>query len=96
MITGSAYDHIAILLRYSNGKIVIFECLRDTGVNVCDWSKFLAKKWFNLYSKVVYRKLHFQKGDDFVKNLENFVRQTVGKPFKLSITKLLKSKKNDT
>ncbi len=95
MMTGSKYDHIALLLRYSNGKIVIFESLRETGVTVTDWDKFVNMKWHDLYHKIMHRKLYYPKTQEFVESLEDFVRQTIGKPFKINATKLFR-KKNES
>ncbi len=37
----SDYDHVAMLLRYSNGKLVMFESTGSTGVAVLDWDTFV-------------------------------------------------------
>jgi hypothetical protein len=46
MVTRSKYDHVAMLVRFNDGKLVIFESLRDTGVGICEWDRFITKKWF--------------------------------------------------
>lgn len=97
MITRSKYDHIALILRYSNGKLVIFESLRDTGVSVCDWDRFMRMKWFNLYNKVEFRKLYYPRSQKFIDVLEDFVKQSIGKKFKINPTKIFRKKcSNDT
>jgi hypothetical protein len=61
ILTGSSFDHVALLLKFPDGRLVLFEALRDTGVTVCDWTRFMTKKWFSLYHSVVYRKLHYER-----------------------------------
>ena len=39
------YDHVAMMLRYNNGKLVIFESTGSTGVAVLDWDIFVKNKW---------------------------------------------------
>lgn len=62
MVTRSKYDHVAMVVRFGGGggsagegKLVIFEALRETGVGICEWDRFINKKWYQLYSRVVYR-----------------------------------------
>ncbi|CDW74624.1 UNKNOWN [Stylonychia lemnae] len=82
----------ALVLKYSSGKLVLFESLRDTGVSVCEWNKFINKKWFDMYNKVVFRKLHFPRSQGFSTVIEDFVQQSVGKKFKVNASKLLRKK----
>lgn len=89
VVTGSQYDHVGLLLRYSSGKIVVFESLNETGVGIVDWQKFKALKWHHLYDKIVYRKLQFPRDESFLELLDDFVRQTVGKKFNMNPLKLL-------
>lgn len=44
-------DHIALLLRYNSGEIVLFEVTGKTGVGLCTWRVFVKNKWNNLYDK---------------------------------------------
>ncbi len=70
----------------------MFESLRDTGVSVCDWERFMRLKWNDLYHKVEYRKLYCTRSRDFISTLEDFVKQTIGKRFKINATKILRKK----
>ena len=92
IITRSSYDHVAMVLKYSSGKIVIFESLRDTGVSVCEMNKFINKKWFDMYYKIVFRKLSYPRNQKFSDTIEDFVKQSVGKKFKVNPSKLLRKK----
>ena len=85
---------MALVIRTRGGKLVIFESLRESGVQIVDWDRFKAKKWHLLYTKITYRKLHHSKENFFTEVIEDFVKQSVGKPFKINPSKLLR-KKND-
>jgi hypothetical protein len=37
------YDHVALVVKFSDGRVVLFEALRETGVGICDWDKFINK-----------------------------------------------------
>ena len=56
-VTRSDYDHVAMILRYADGSLVLLESTGNTGVALLDWDVFLKNKWHGLYSKLVYRKL---------------------------------------
>jgi hypothetical protein len=79
-----------MLVRFADGKLVVFESLRDTGVGICEWDRFINKKWNELYTRVVFRKLHCSR-KNFSPRLEEFIKQSLGKPFKLNPTKLLRA-----
>jgi hypothetical protein len=84
VITRSKYDHVALILRYTNEKVVIFESLSETGVGICEWDRFLNQKWNNMYDLVVYRKLYLTRSKIFTDTIDEFVRQSVGKKFKMN------------
>jgi hypothetical protein len=77
-VTRSEYDHVAMILRYSNGKLVLLESTGTTGVAVLEWDVFLANKWQNLYDKIVYRSLRINRSFANMQRLEEFVRNSVG------------------
>ncbi len=54
-------DHVALLLRYSNGHILLFEATGETGVALTDWNDFIVHKWYDLYDKITYRKLYCER-----------------------------------
>jgi hypothetical protein len=51
VFSSSEYDHVALLLKYDNDEIVLFEAMGNTGVSLCRWSDFVKKGWHKLYSK---------------------------------------------
>ncbi len=48
-MTRSEFDHIALLLKYTNGKIILFEATGKEGVGLSTWSTFRKNKWDKLY-----------------------------------------------
>jgi len=96
LVTRSKYDHVAMLVRVSETKLVILESLRETGVSVCDWDRFMTKKWYDLYTTMSYRRLSCDRCEpDFTDSVHDFVKQTLGKPFKLNAHKLFRSKNEE-
>jgi len=94
LFTRSSIDHVALLLKYSNGKVVIFESLSNQGVGVVDWERFMRLNWHEMYNRVVYRKVYFGRTAQTLKTLEEFVKQSLGKGFQINPAKLLR-KRND-
>lgn len=74
------YDHIAMLLRYSNSEIVLFESSVKHGenVSVIKWSDFKRNNYHLLYKKIVFRKLFCKRDEKFIKNLEDFCQNKLG------------------
>lgn len=62
------------------------------GVGIFCWENMTSKLWFELYGMVVYRKLIYERNAEFLKELECFVKENLGKQFKLSVSKLLADK----
>eukprot|EP00347_Sterkiella_histriomuscorum_P023057 403336117 len=71
----SDYDHVGLLLRYSQGNVVLFEATGETGVTLTDWHDFLYNDWHLLYDKIVYRKLHWERPSNLLTKLETFIKQ---------------------
>lgn len=53
------------------------------------WSDFLRFKWHLLYSRLVYRPLEYERNEQMLRTLEEFIREVRGKRFKLSAAKLI-------
>ena len=43
--------------------------LKSKGVDVLDWVVFMHHRWHLLYSKMVYRRLHYEKTDEQLNDL---------------------------
>jgi len=95
MVTRSRYDHVALILRFPDGRLAIFESLRETGVTIVEWDRFMNKKWHDLYSSIVYRKLHCEKAPEFTQIFDDFIKQSLGKPFKINAMKLFRNKNDE-
>jgi hypothetical protein len=52
-----------MLFKFSD-KLVVFESTGQLGVDLLDWTAFMNNKWHNLYSKLVYRRLHYNLNED--------------------------------
>jgi hypothetical protein len=85
-------DHVALLLRYSDGDIVLLEATGKEGVGLCRWRTFKRNRWHLLYSKLVYRHLEYDRTEDLISDVETFVKSVVGKKYKISAAKLFKKK----
>jgi len=90
--TRSKYDHVAMILRYSNGKLVLLESTGTTGVALCNWHDFMGYKWHLLYSRLVYRHLYNERDSNMMEKLEKYVKGVIGKKYKISATKLFRKK----
>ena len=102
-VTGSRFDHVGVMLKYpKSGHLQIFESLRQNGVSKWNWTNFIAKKQYQSYDKIVYRKLNlygqtkeFRDRESFDKAVFKFVVKTVGNPFKLTFDAILGSVTQD-
>jgi hypothetical protein len=63
-----------MILRYSSGKLVLFEAIGGTGVTLTDWNDFIEFKWHLSYKKIVYRKLHCKRNPEMLTEFENFIK----------------------
>ena len=54
LITWSKYDHVAVVLKWMDDKVLIFESTGENGVDILDWNLFIEKGWPSLYHKIVY------------------------------------------
>ena len=59
-VTRSDYDHVALLLKYSDGDIVLLEATGLEGVGVCKWSTFKRNNWHTLYDKYISNSEHYR------------------------------------
>ena len=60
------------------------------------WSDFLRFKWHLLYSKLVYRPLEYERSEEMLRILEEFIQEVRGKRFRLSASKLLGKHREST
>jgi uncharacterized protein YycO len=92
-LTWGEYDHVAMLFKFWD-KLVIFESTGQLGVDLLDWTAFMNNKWHNLYSKLVYRRLHYKLNEDEIEWLEDFAQKVRGKKYKMNLVKICRTKSN--
>ncbi|CAD8075791.1 unnamed protein product [Paramecium primaurelia] len=92
MVTRSQYDHVAMILKYTNGYIYVLEATGTFGVGIFEWKHMIGKQWYELYNKVVYRQLEMQRTTDFLQKMEQFTRDNIGKAYSLTVKKLITDK----
>ncbi|OMJ91457.1 hypothetical protein SteCoe_5936 [Stentor coeruleus] len=88
-ITGSKYDHVAIILCYSSGKVCLFEATQTCGVDILDWEYFVAIGCHLGVERIAYRKLKMERTEEVMMKLENFIKKANGKSYGLSVKKFL-------
>ena len=69
-------DHVGLVLRYADGRVVLFEALGGSGVLLTDWKEFLANKWYEPYKKIVYRRLQCKRTPETLAAFEHFIKVT--------------------
>lgn len=66
-------DHVAMLLRYDNDDVFLFESTGFKGVSLCNWKYFIKKDWHLLYPKLVWRELRCVRDESFIHRLQDFL-----------------------
>jgi len=86
-ITNSGYDHVAMVLTFLEDEEIYFLESTAEGVHVTTWSEL--KQYKNqLYSKIVWRKLHCERNEDFWEILGTFVNAVEDMEYKITLGKL--------
>lgn len=88
-LTGGKYDHVALILCYSSGKICLLEATHSTGVDILDWEDFIGLGFHLGVERIVYRSLKFERTEYKLQKLEEFIKRVEGKAYGLSMKKLL-------
>jgi len=73
VFTRSRFDHVALILKDCTNEIFILEATVSIGVSAFSWDNFVQKKGYNLFDKIVYRHLHFNKTADSLLKLRKFI-----------------------
>ncbi|CAD8121449.1 unnamed protein product [Paramecium sonneborni] len=92
LVTRSQYDHVAMILKYTNGSIYVLEATGTFGVGIFEWKHMIGKQWYELYNKVVYRQLDIKRTTDFLVKMESFTKENLGKAYSLTVRKLITDK----
>ncbi|CDW89200.1 ph domain-containing protein [Stylonychia lemnae] len=92
MITKSNYNHVAVLIRCSEGQLKFIEATINLGVDVVDWDQFVVNRWYQNYDRVIYRRLRTERSQEQLIKLQNFLRAAIAKKYKVTASKLLRKK----
>jgi hypothetical protein len=65
-------------------------------VGIVPWDEFIGFRWHTMYSKLVYRRLEYDRKEDMLSGLQEFLEDVKGKKYKLTASKLLRRSKNKT
>lgn len=90
-LTHSAYDHVAMVLTFTDDDDIYLLEATSEGVHVVSWTDMKIFK-DRIYSKIVWRKLYSDRNDEFWEILETFVNAVEDRKYNISIGKLLKRK----
>lgn len=88
-LAGSNFDHVALILCHASGKISIFEATATAGVAQVNWDDFFANNWLDLYTKIVYRPVLFERSNFLLNELQTFIEETKGKKFGFNAKKMI-------
>lgn len=94
LVTRSHYDHVALLLRYSNGQLMLLEATAGTGVALVPWDEFLGFRWNVDYRCLALRRLEYTRKDEMLVALGEFLEDVVGKRYRITASKLLRRARN--
>lgn len=67
-------DHVALILKFVDDSVIILEATGSEGVALAKWDDFQKNKWHELYHRIVYRSLIFNRNDNDILLLENHVK----------------------
>jgi hypothetical protein len=96
MASRSKYDHVAVLVKYKSGQVVLFESLHGKGVCRWDWKHLIANGMLNNYTRITYRKLcGIDRDEEFREVVNDFIDKTDGNPYRLNIGKLFFNNQTD-
>lgn len=94
-VTASHFDHVAMVLKFSNepNEIFMVEATGNMGVSLNRWDilrEHIGKGKF--YEKIIHRHITFDRGDEFIEKLEKFLGEAVGLKYALNANKLARQK----
>ncbi|CAD8162375.1 unnamed protein product [Paramecium octaurelia] len=93
-LTGSEYDHAAILLRFQSGPLYMLEATGYFGVGLCSWKDIIENRWFELYEKIMIRRLDIDRDHQFIRTVQEFVNENMGKKYQFQPIQMLKNNRS--
>ena len=89
--TRGEFDHIALIMCFASGKVILLEATDKDGVACLEWDHFIKMNWHLMYSRLVYRSLDIMRTEDMIRKLEKFVKNVDGKKFGIGPGKFIRS-----
>jgi hypothetical protein len=90
-VTLSSFDHVALLLKFQDNSVGVLESTSQFGVKTVFWSDFIEYNWHLDYKLLVYRKLEYDRPQDFTSKLQEFILKVEGKKYSLNPKKIFKN-----
>jgi len=88
-VCASSYDHVGLLLWLPKGELLVLEATGGRGVDYVSWADFKRFGWHKCYFRLAYRKVYFQRTQEQIFALQNFICSALGKAYSLNIDKVL-------
>mmetsp|Transcript_26632 Transcript_26632/g.57867 ORF Transcript_26632/g.57867 Transcript_26632/m.57867 type:complete len:459 (-) Transcript_26632:17-1393(-) len=83
------YDHVGLIVKLSGGEVGILEATGGEGVGLVTWKEFVDNNWQDLYPELALRRVFFHRSKERCKKLQEWVNETLGKPYDLTVSKLM-------
>jgi hypothetical protein len=94
-VTRGKYDHVALIVRStSNNNLFLFEVTGVEGVALLLWADFMLYSWHNLYSRLTFKKIHWDRSEANIRKLNEFIEKVRGMDYKLSAGKLMRNRQD--
>ena len=94
-VTRGKYDHVALLIRStSNNNLFLFEVTGVEGVALLLWADFMLYSWHLLYSRLTFKKIHYDRSEPNIRKLNEFIENVRGMEYNLSAGKLMRNRQD--
>lgn len=94
-VTRGKYDHVALLVRStSNNNLFLFEVTGVEGVALLLWSDFIMYSWHLLYTRLTFKKVRWDRNEQSLKRLNEFIEKVRGMDYNLSAGKLMRNRQD--
>ena len=87
-------DHVAFVLKCTNGEILLCEATGSCGVGITEWRNFRKLEWYTQQKLIVYRRLELYRTKKDIQTIENTLKQVVGKKYNINIFSLFSNQLN--
>jgi hypothetical protein len=87
------HDRIALILKYVNGKVALFEKNQSGKTEILLWDDFLKDSSISSTLNIFWRRLNVEKTDEMMIQLEEFVQNTRTQDYSSNLNPALQSEK---